>query len=143
LKPVNIGLLGLGTVGQGVANILSRNSAEIERRTGQTPRIVQAAVRNRQKAESHGFDFSITTDGEALVNNPDVDIVCEMMGGQTPTLDWVRTAIENGKHVITANKALIATHGNELFALPWRAEYPSLKRFVKAWLRITSIGWPA
>lgn len=116
LKPVKIGLLGLGTVGQGVANILARNAAEIERRTGRPIQLVSAAVRNQGKAEALDLGINVTTDAASLVNDPEIDIVCEAMGGDDPALSLLHRAIENGKHVITANKALIAVHGNELIA---------------------------
>lgn len=115
MKPVTIGLLGLGTVGQGVANILSRNATEIERRTGRPIQLVAAAVRNQGKAEALALDVRVTTDAESLVADPSIDIICEAMGGDDPALTLLHTAIANGKHVITANKALIAVHGNELF----------------------------
>lgn len=115
LKPVNIGLLGLGTVGQGVATILSRNAAEIQRRTGCPIRIVRAAVRDQAKAEALNPGFEITTDAHSLVTDPQIDIICEAMGGHEPALALLHTAIDHGKHVITANKALIAVHGNDLF----------------------------
>ena len=116
MKPVTIGLLGLGTVGQGVANILVRNADEIERRTGRPIKVISAAVRNQAKAEALGLDLSITTDAPALVADPDIDIICEAMGGDDPALALLHSAISHGKHVITANKALIAMHGNELIA---------------------------
>lgn len=116
MKPVKIGLLGLGTVGQGVANILARNAAEIERRTGRPIQLVSAAVRNQGKAEALELGIHVTTDAASLVNDPEIDIVCEAMGGDDPALSLLHSAIENGKHVITANKALIAVHGNELIA---------------------------
>ena len=120
MKPVTIGLLGLGTVGQGVANILVRNADEIERRTGRPIKVVGAAVRNQAKAEAlsldQGLDLSITTDAQALVADPEIDIICEAMGGDDPALGLLHSAISHGKHVITANKALIAVHGNELIA---------------------------
>jgi len=116
VKPVTIGLLGLGTVGQGVANILIRNATEIERRTGRPIVIAGAAVRNRSKAEALGLGFNITTDAKQLVSDPDIDIICEAMGGDEPALSLLHSAIDHGKHVITANKALIAVHGNALIA---------------------------
>ncbi|MFK8078931.1 MAG: homoserine dehydrogenase [Granulosicoccus sp.] len=116
MKPVTIGLLGLGTVGQGVANILSRNATEIERRTGRSVKLLAAAVRNQGKAEALDMDIRITTDAASLVADPEIDIVCEAMGGDDPALSLLHAAIANGKHVITANKALIAVHGNELLA---------------------------
>lgn len=117
MKSVKVGLLGLGTVGQGVANICSRNADEITRRAGRAIDIKSAVVRDLPKAEKLGFrDIALGTDGEALVNDPDIDIVVEMMGGEEPAKSLILTAIKNGKHVVTANKALIAIHGNEIFA---------------------------
>jgi len=115
LKPVNIGLLGLGTVGQGVANILSRNAAEIERRAGRGIIVKQALVRNRGKVLAHDLGIATTDDGAALVVDPDIDVICEMLGGEEPALSLILSAIHHGKHVITANKALIAMHGNQIF----------------------------
>lgn len=114
MKPVNIGLLGLGTVGQGVANILIRNADEIQRRTGRSIVVTRAAVRNQGKAEALKLGIDVTTDAQSLVTDPDIDIICEAIGGDEPALSLLHTAIDNGKHVITANKALIAVHGNEL-----------------------------
>lgn len=116
MKPINIGLLGLGTVGQGVARILSDNAGEIERRTGRTIRVTRASVRNLAKAQALGLDIDVTTDSHSIASDPDIDIVCEVMGGEDPALSLLNTAIKQGKHVITANKALIAVHGNELLA---------------------------
>ena len=116
MKPVTIGLLGLGTVGQGVVNILLRNAEEIERRTGRTIKPVAAAVRNVAKAQALGLNLRITDDAQSLVNDPQIDIICEAMGGDEPALSLLHTAVANGKHVITANKALLAVHGNELIA---------------------------
>jgi len=116
VKPVTIGLLGLGTVGQGVVNILLRNAEEIERRTGRTIKPVAAAVRNVAKAQALGLNLRITDDAQSLVNDPQIDIICEAMGGDEPALSLLHTAVANGKHVITANKALLAVHGNELIA---------------------------
>jgi len=113
---VNIGLLGLGTVGQGVANILVRNAAEIERRAGRGIKIKTASVRSQGKNLAATLGIDTTDDPALIVNDPDIDIVCEMMGGEDPALNLIMTAVKNGKHVITANKALIAIHGNEIFA---------------------------
>ena len=115
LKPVNIGLLGLGTVGQGVANILVRNATEIERRAGRGIHITLASVRSQGKNLAGTLGIDTTNDPRAVVEHPDIDIVCEMLGGEQPALDLIMTAIKQGKHVITANKALIAIHGNEIF----------------------------
>ena len=116
MKPVKIGLLGLGTVGQGVANILIRNADEIQRRTGRSIVVTRAAVRNQGKAEALELGIDVTTDAQSLVTDPDIDIICEAIGGDEPALSLLHTAIDNGKHVITANKALIAVHGNDLIA---------------------------
>jgi len=115
LKPVNIGLLGLGTVGQGVASILVRNATEIERRAGRGIQLKLASVRSQGKNLAGALGIDTTSDPTVIVNHPDIDIVCEMMGGETPALDLIMQAIRNGKHVITANKALIAIHGNQIF----------------------------
>jgi len=115
LKPVNIGLLGLGTVGQGVANILVRNAVEIERRAGRGIQVKLASVRSQGKSLAGTLGIETTGDPSDVVNDPEIDIVCENMGGEQPALDLIMTAIKNGKHVITANKALIAIHGNEIF----------------------------
>jgi len=101
-------------ISEGVANILRRNAEEIQRRTGREVRVTRAAVRNQPKAEALGFDIAITTDAMSLVTDPDIDIICEAMGGDDPALSLIRTAIDHKKHIITANKALIAVHGNEL-----------------------------
>ncbi len=115
MKPVNVGLLGLGTVGQGVAQILDRNAVEIARRAGRGIRVTRASVRNQGKNLAASLDISTTSDPAELVNDPSIDIICEMMGGEQPALELILKAIENGKHVITANKALIAIHGNVIF----------------------------
>lgn len=117
MKPVNIGLLGLGTVGQGTVSILQRNSEEIRRRTGRSIVATKAAVRNIEKARAHGFALDVTDNPQDIVSDPSIDIVCEAMGGEQPALDLLKMALQNGKHVITANKALIAVHGNELIQL--------------------------
>ena len=118
MKPVHVGLLGLGTVGGGTVNVLARNAHEIERRAGRGIRIVQAAARDLTKPRlcaTQGME--LTHDISAVVNNPDIDIVVELMGGTDIAREAVLQAIAHGKHVVTANKALIAKHGNEIFAL--------------------------
>ena len=117
MKPVKIGLLGLGTVGGGTATVLLRNAEEISRRVGRTLEIAQAAAKNLQGQEIlDPARFNLTEDAWDVVNNPDVDVVVELIGGYSPAREMVLKAIENGKHVVTANKALIALHGNEIFA---------------------------
>jgi len=114
LNPVKVGILGLGTVGGGTINVLARNAKEIARRAGREIKIIAAAAREVKGCSTDGF--TVTDDPFEVVNNPDVEIVVELIGGYDPAKELVLTAIRNGKHVVTANKALIALHGNELFA---------------------------
>ncbi|MHB9101706.1 MAG: homoserine dehydrogenase [Sulfuricella sp.] len=116
MKPINVGLLGLGTVGGGTLTVLRRNAGEITRRAGREIKVTMAAVRDLEKARKlAGPELEITTDPMAVVNNPDIDIVVELIGGSTLSKELVLKAIANGKHVVTANKALLALHGNEIF----------------------------
>jgi homoserine dehydrogenase len=116
MKQLNVGLLGIGTVGGGTYTVLTRNEAEISRRLGGSIKIVQVADRNLAHAkEVTGGNVAITEDAFAVVNNPEIDVVVELIGGYTVAKDLVLKAIENGKHVVTANKALLAVHGNEIF----------------------------
>ena len=115
---MNIGILGLGTVGGGVVNVLTKNQAEITRRSGKNITVTHAAVRDiNQDRICPTDDISLTQDPFGIVNNNEIDIVLELMGGTGLAKDLVEQAIKNGKHVITANKALIAIHGNELLEL--------------------------
>lgn len=117
MKPMNVGLLGLGTVGGGTLTVLRRNQEEITRRAGREIRVKLAAVRDIDKAQKFAGDgLKITNNPLEVVDNPDIDIVVELIGGTGLAKDLVMMAIENGKHVVTANKALIAKHGNEIFA---------------------------
>ncbi len=117
MNPVNVGLLGLGTVGGGTFNVLSRNAVEITRRAGRGIRISHAAARDYDPARLPGIDaIRVSDDAFAIVDEPDVDIIVELIGGYEPARELVLRAIANGKHVVTANKALIARHGNEIFA---------------------------
>ncbi len=118
MEPVKIGLLGLGTVGGGTARVLLSNAAEIARRAGREIQVVHAAARGLKPGEKpEGTEQAIITeDAFEVVNNPDVDIVVELIGGDSPARELVMAAINNGKHVVTANKALIAKFGNEIFA---------------------------
>jgi homoserine dehydrogenase len=117
MKQLNVGLLGIGTVGGGTYTVLTRNAAEITRRTGVEIRVVQVADRNIELAKQvTGGNVDITDDAFALVANPKIDVVVELIGGYTLSKQLVLKAIENGKHVVTANKALLALHGNEIFA---------------------------
>ena len=117
MEAVKVGLLGLGTVGGGTVNVLIRNADEIARRAGRGIRIAQAAAREYNAEAINGLDqIEVTDDAFAVVNNPEIEIVIELIGGYSPARELVLQAIENGKHVVTANKALIAMHGNEIFA---------------------------
>jgi homoserine dehydrogenase len=117
VKPVNIGLLGLGTVGGGTARLLQDNAAEIARRAGREIQIVHAAARDLGGEVPPAVENArLTEDAFEVVNNPEVDIVVELIGGDSPARELVLEAIAHGKHVVTANKALIAKYGNEIFA---------------------------
>ena len=117
MKPVKVGLLGLGTVGGGTATVLKRNAEEISRRAGRGIEIDFIATLDANAAAELGIeDIRLTDDAFAVVNDPDIDIVVELIGGYSPAKELVLQAIENGKHVVTANKALIAIHGDEIFA---------------------------
>lgn len=117
MKPINIGILGLGTVGGGTATVLQRNAEEIERRAGRAINLLVASVRDLDKPRDiDASAVELTVDSESIVNNAEVDIVVELIGGTDLASQLVMQAIENGKHVVTANKALIALHGNEIFA---------------------------
>jgi len=115
LKPVKVGICGLGTVGGGTFNVLTRNAQDIARRAGRDIIIAQVATRHPNPAVDTG-NVAVTTDVNDVINNPDIDIVVELIGGYTIAKDVVLGAIANGKHVVTANKALIAVHGKEIFA---------------------------
>lgn len=116
MKPVNVGILGLGTVGGGTVNVLARNAEEIVRRAGRGIRITQAAAKAYNKDALPGLgQIEVVDDAFAVVENPDLEIIIELIGGYSPAKELVLKAIENGKHVVTANKALIAMHGNEIF----------------------------
>jgi len=116
MEPVKIGLLGLGTVGGGTATVLLRNAEEIARRAGRGIRVDMAAARELERAEELGLkDVRLTENAEEVVNDPDCEVIVELIGGYEPARTLVLQAIENGKHVVTANKALIALHGDEIF----------------------------
>lgn len=117
MKPMKVGLLGLGIVGGGTLTVLRRNAAEITRRAGREILVTMAAVRDLEKAQKYiAADMQLTDNPFAIIDNPDIDIVVEMMGGVTLAKDLILMAIARGKHVVTANKALIANHGTEIFA---------------------------
>lgn len=117
MKPVNIGILGLGTVGGGTVRVLTRNAGEITRRAGRDIQIRAASARDLGRVRICATDgIRLSTDAFEIVNAPDIDIVVELIGGITPAKELVLAALDSGKHVVTANKALIALHGNEIFA---------------------------
>jgi len=117
MKPINVGLLGIGTVGGGTFTVLKRNEEEITRRAGRPIRITAVADKNLDLAKSvTGGDVRLTDDAFSVVTDPEIDIVVELIGGYGIAKELVLKAIENGKHVVTANKALLAVHGNEIFA---------------------------
>jgi homoserine dehydrogenase len=116
IKPINVGLLGIGTVGGGTFTVLQRNAEEIARRAGRPIRIVVVADKNVELAKKvTGGACRVTDDAFSVVSDPEVDIVIELIGGYGVAKELVLKAIANGKHVVTANKALLATHGNEIF----------------------------
>ncbi len=121
MKPINVGLLGIGTVGGGTFTVLKRNEEEITRRAGRPIRISVVADKNLELARQiTGGACRLTDDAFAVVADPEVDIVVELIGGCGVAKELVLKAIDNGKHVVTANKALLALHGNEIFAAAQR-----------------------
>ena len=117
MKNVAIGIIGYGTVGQGVVEVLHKNAREIERRCGYHLHVKSVARRNWGNTDTAALPFSCTTDAMALARDPAIDIIIELAGGEHPARELIETALKHGKHVITANKALIAKHGDALFAL--------------------------
>jgi len=117
MKPINVGLLGIGTVGGGTWTVLTRNAEEITRRAGRPISITTVADRNLDRArEVTQGQATLVDDAFAVCKDPEIDIVVELIGGYTVAKELVLTAIEHGKHVVTANKALLALHGNEIFS---------------------------
>lgn len=117
MKPINVGLLGIGTVGGGTWTVLTRNQEEITRRAGRPIQITAVADRDVERAKSMtGGAARVTGDAFEVVRDPSIDIVVELIGGYTVARQLVLEAIANGKHVVTANKALLAVHGQEIFA---------------------------
>ena len=116
-KQINVGLIGIGTVGGGTWTVLKRNAEEITRRAGRPIKITHVADKNLDLANKVvGNDATITDDAFALIKNPDIQIIVELVGGVGIAKNIVLQAIENGKHVVTANKALLAKFGEEIFA---------------------------
>jgi len=117
MKPIQVGLLGIGTVGSGTFHVLTRNQEEIRRRAGRGIAITMVADLDVARAKAIvGDGVSVVSDGRQVVNNPDIDIVVELIGGYGIAKTLVLEAIAAGKHVVTANKALLAVHGTEIFA---------------------------
>lgn len=116
MQAVRVGICGLGTVGSGVANLLKQNGEEILRKTGRDIRLVHVGAR-RDHPDCDLSGIRVSRDIFAVANDPQVDIICELIGGTDVALELVRQAIKNGKHVVTANKALVAQYGEELFRL--------------------------
>jgi homoserine dehydrogenase len=117
MKPIQVGLLGIGVVGTGTFNVLKRNQSEIERRAGRGIEITMVADLDVARARaSVGPDITVVSDARAVIANPDIDIVIELIGGYGIAKTLVLEAIAAGKHVVTANKALLAVHGTEIFA---------------------------
>ncbi len=114
--PVKVGLLGLGTVGGGVTHVLTRNAGEISRRAGREIVISHAAARNLDTTTARTAGMKLTSEALEVVDDPEISIIVELLGGYEPARSLALRALANGKHVVTANKALIAKHGNEIFA---------------------------
>ena len=117
MKPVKVGILGLGTVGGGTVNVLKRNAEEIARRAGREILVTPASARDLTReriCDTQGI--SLSSDPFEIVNDPEIEVIVELIGGYDLAKQLVLQAIANGKHVVTANKALIALHGNEIFA---------------------------
>lgn len=115
MEPLKLGLIGLGTVATGVASVLHKNQQTIARRIRQTPIIERVYVRSLERENPH--NLNLTTHIDEIINHSDIDIVIELIGGIEPALSYIKTALTNGKSVITANKELIAKHGAELLTL--------------------------
>src|SRR5476651_2352943 len=117
MKPIKVGLLGVGNVGGGTFDVLERNQEEIRRRAGRGIEIIAVSARNLERAKTRtGGKVKVVASPFEIVNDPEIDIVVELIGGYDEAKALVLQAIANGKHVVTANKALLAVHGNEIFA---------------------------
>ncbi|MEG1454538.1 MAG: Gfo/Idh/MocA family oxidoreductase, partial [Comamonas sp.] len=116
MKPIQVGLLGIGTVGSGTFNVLQRNQGEIRRRAGRGIEITMVADLDTERAKSVvGDAVRVVGDAREVIANPDIDVVVELIGGYGIAKQLVLEAIAAGKHVVTANKALLAVHGTEIF----------------------------
>jgi len=115
VKPVRLAILGLGTVGGGALKLLKENAAEIKRRTGREIEITHVGTRRPRPDLDLPESVKQSADLMDIVRQPDVDVVVEVMGGIHPAFEIIMEAMKHGKHIVTANKALLAEHGNELF----------------------------
>ena len=116
-RPLRVGMIGIGTVGAGTFRVLARNQADIAGRAGRGIKLVMVCARSLARAMSVvGTEVALTNDPMQVATHPEVDVLVEAAGGTGPARDWVLAAIRAGKHVVTANKALLAVHGNEIFA---------------------------
>src|SRR5690606_14602798 len=116
MSRIKVGLLGIGVVGGGTWKVLTGNAGEIERRVGRGIEVVAVAARDLDKARRLvGETVRLTEDGMSIVRDPEIDIIVELVGGESVAREWIMEAIAQGKHVVTANKALLAKHGNEIF----------------------------
>ncbi|HEX5612921.1 MAG TPA: homoserine dehydrogenase [Burkholderiales bacterium] len=121
MRPIHVGLLGIGTVGRGTWEVLARNADEIQRRAGRAIRITHVADKATSRARRIvNGKVTVTGDATQITRARDIDIVVELIGGTTIAKDLILDAIDHGKHVVTANKALLAKHGNEIFAAAQR-----------------------
>ena len=148
LRPVRVGLLGIGTVGGGTFNVLKRNQEEIRRRAGRGIEIAMVADLNTERArEVVGDQVQIVADARQVIANPDIDVVVELIGGYGIAKALVLEAIAAGKHVVTANKALLAVHGTEIFAAARAKGVRPLRLLLKYPVRmalnplISTLGW--
>ena len=114
-KTINIALLGLGTVGQGIVNVLKENNHEISQKVGFPINIKTVLVRNIEKAKAFDDNLNLTTDFSDIINDAEINIVVEVMGGENPARQYMLQALQAKKHVITANKDVVALHGREMF----------------------------
>jgi homoserine dehydrogenase len=114
VRPLGVGLLGLGTVGTGVAKVLLAKKDALERRIGRPVRICKVLVRDPTRPRSISLDIPLVTDPRAVIDDPDVDVVVELIGGDEPAQTFILQAIERGKHVVTANKEVMAKHGQRI-----------------------------
>lgn len=118
MKPVKVGLLGFGTVGTGVVRIVEGHQEDLQRQTGATIEVAKILVKNLDKARSiHVDNEKLTTDARSIIEDPEIDVVVEVMGGIEPTKTYIMDALKNGKHIVTANKDLMALHGADILAL--------------------------